>query len=67
MLKAQLLTVLMTRLTTLGGPGLVTGCSRGAPSVWPQPPRPVSREHPLPCPLVFTGTCSKQVRKKDYH
>ena len=53
----------MTSQSTLGPPGLVTGCSRGAPSAWPQAHRPQSRELPLPYHLVFTGTCSKQVRK----
>ena len=53
----------MTRQSTLGPLGLVTGCLRDAQSAWPQALRPQSREPPLPYPQVFTGTCSKQVRK----
>ena len=53
----------MTSVTPLVSRGLETGCSRDAPSAWLQARSPQAREHPLPCPLVFTGTCSKQVRK----
>ena len=63
LLKAQWLTVLMTSVTPLVSRGLETGCSRDAPFAWLQALSPQAREHPLPCPPVFTGTCSKQVRK----